>query len=159
MGQPITVVEKASSSNPAILRLETNRPLSGMGHERYHGPPGELRQRPVDELARRLFAAGGVQGVHINGSVVTVTLGGGHKGDGLADIVRELFLHYPSTPTDTVVAPLDEADATPEVLADPADAPSAQESADEAPAPERPEPAEPSADQEIAGIPDAELEG
>lgn len=94
MGQPITVVEKPSVSNPAIVRFETNRPLSGMGHERYEGPPGPLRQRPVDELARRLFASGGVEKVHINGSVVTVTLGGGQTGAGLADVVRELFLHY-----------------------------------------------------------------
>lgn len=94
MGQPITVVEKPSVSNPAIVRFETNRPLSGMGHERYEGPPGELRQRPVDELARRLFAHGGVEKVHINGSVVTVTLGGGQTGAGLGDVVRELFLHY-----------------------------------------------------------------
>src|SRR5204863_9669327 len=91
MGQPITVVEKASTTNPAILRLETNRPLSGMGHERYHSPPGELLQRPVDELARRLLAAGGVEGVHIHGSVVTVTLGGGQPGAGLAATVRKLL--------------------------------------------------------------------
>ena len=32
--------------------------------------------------------------VHINGSVVTVTLGGGRTGAGLGDIVRNLFLHY-----------------------------------------------------------------
>ena len=83
MGQPITVVEKHSTANPAILRLETNRPLSGMGHDRYEGPPGELRQRPVDEVARRLFAAGGVEGIHINGSVITVQLGGGQTGAGL----------------------------------------------------------------------------
>jgi hypothetical protein len=94
MGQPITVVEKRSTANPAVLRFETNRPLSGMGHERYTEPPGELLQRPVDELARRLFAHGGVQSVHINGSVVTVTLGGGRTGDGLADVVRGLFRHY-----------------------------------------------------------------
>jgi hypothetical protein len=101
MGQPITVIETHSTVNPAILRLETNRPLSGMGHERYRQPPTELLQRPVDELARRLFAAGGVEGVHINGNVVTVTLGGGQRGDGLGDIVRELFLHYGGdTPAD-----------------------------------------------------------
>jgi hypothetical protein len=153
MGQPITVIEKASTSNPAILRLETNRPLSGMGHERYHGPPGELLQRPVDEIARRLFAAGGVEGVHINGSVVTVTLGGGQTGAGLGDIVRELFLHYTDSPAEVVAVPLDETDATPEALADPADAPAAQEAADDAQEPTTDAPA----DQEISGIPDAEL--
>ena len=94
LGQPISVVERASSSNPAIVRFTTNRPLSGMGHERYESPPGELRQRPVDELARRLFAAGGVEKVHINGSVVTVTLAGGATGEGLADVIRHLFLYY-----------------------------------------------------------------
>jgi len=94
MGQPITVRETKSTANPAVLRFETNRPLSGMGHERYEGPPSELLQRPVDELARRLFAAGGVEKVHINGSVVTVTLAGGQTGEGLGDVVRHLFLHY-----------------------------------------------------------------
>jgi len=98
MGQPITVLETKSATNPAVRRFETNRPLSGMGHERYEGPPSELLQRPVDELARRLFAAGGVEKIHINGSVVTVTLGGGQTGDGLGDVVRELFLHYRDTP-------------------------------------------------------------
>ena len=93
MGQPITVVEKPSS-NPAVLRLETNRPLSGMGHDRYTQPPPEILDRPVDELARRLFAQGGVESVHINGNVVTVTLAGGRRGEGLADVVRGLFRHY-----------------------------------------------------------------
>ena len=94
MGQPITVVEKPSS-NPAVIRFETNRPLSGMAHERYAVAPGPLLDRPVDELARRLFAAGGVEGVHINSNVVTVSLSGGRTGAGLADIVRGLFRHYP----------------------------------------------------------------
>lgn len=93
MGQPITVVEKRSS-NPAIVRFETNRQLSGLDHERYTAPPPEIYDRPVDELARRLFAAGGVESVHINGNVVTVTLGGGRTGAGLADVIRGLFLHY-----------------------------------------------------------------
>jgi hypothetical protein len=99
MGQPITVLETKSATNPAVLRFETNRPLSGMGHERYEGPPSELLQRPVDELARRLFAAGGVEKVHINGSVVTVTVGGGRTGEGLGDVIRHLFLHYGDEPS------------------------------------------------------------
>jgi hypothetical protein len=93
MGQPITVVEKPSS-NPAVMRFETNRPLSGMGHERYVAPPDPLLRRPVDELARRLFAHGGVTAVHINGAMVTVSLAPGSRGDGMADVVRSLFLHY-----------------------------------------------------------------
>lgn len=124
MGQPITVVEK-SSSNPGVLRFETNRPLSGTGHEHYTGPPSELLDRPVDEIARRLFAAGGVDTVHINGSVVTVSLGRGSHGAGLGDIIRGLFLHYGETPMDTVPVPMDEADATPDMVADPGEAPAA----------------------------------
>jgi hypothetical protein len=130
MGQPITVVEKPSS-NPAILRFETNRPLSGMGHERYVAPPEALLDRPVDELARRLFAAGGVEVVHINGNVVTVTLAGGRTGTGLADVVRRLFLHYPpdaqAAAPAAVTPPTAEADRAPEATADPAESPAAQE--------------------------------
>ncbi len=40
--------------------------------------------------------------MHINGSVVTVTLGGGQTGAGLGDIVRNLFLHYGDAPADAV---------------------------------------------------------
>jgi hypothetical protein len=138
MGQPITVVEH-QSSNPAILRFETNRPLSGMGHERYEAPPAEILDRPVDELARRLFAAGGVAAVHINGSIVTVTLAGGRTGAGLADIVRGLFLHYPPQAASAVTPPTAEADRAPEATADPAEAPAAQEA-------EEPAAAEPSAE-------------
>ena len=81
-----------------------------MGHDRYDAPPGPLRVRTVDELARRLFAAGGVEKVHINGSVVTVRLGGGQTGAGLGDIVRELFLHYGDAPPQPSEALVDEAE-------------------------------------------------
>ena len=93
MGQPITVAEKPSS-NPAILRFETNRPLSGMGHERYESPPSELRQRPVDELARRLFAVPGVRGVHVYSNMVTVDLALSAKPEGIEDIIHGLFTYY-----------------------------------------------------------------
>ncbi len=157
MGQPITVLETTSTSNPAILRFETNRPLSGMGHERYESPPSDLLQRPPDELARRLFAHGGVEKIHVHGSIVTVTVGGGHTGAGLGDIIRNLFLHYGESPDQPMVAPVSDADTSPESLADPGDAPAAQDAADDAPAPDRPAAEAPTADQEIEGIPDAEL--
>jgi Scaffold protein Nfu/NifU N terminal len=140
MGQPITVIEK-QSSNPAMLRFETNRPLSGMGHERYSEPPSDLLQRPVDELARRLFAAGGVEAVHINGSVVTVRLGGGRTGAGLGDIVRGLFLHYgPQAEVTGVTPPTDPADVAPEATADPGQAPAALTAVEPATGGSTPEP-------------------
>jgi hypothetical protein len=97
MGQPITVVEKASQ-RPGIVRFEINRPLSGMGHERYRKDEPVEGNRPVDELARRVFEHGGVDSVHINGSVITVDLSKGGSADGLADVIRELFIYYKEVP-------------------------------------------------------------
>jgi hypothetical protein len=94
MGQPITVVEKPSS-RPGVARFETNRPLTGMGHERYRSVDDIIDDRAVDELARRLFAAGGVESVHVNSNVVTVRLLGDATGAGLLDVIRGLFIHYP----------------------------------------------------------------
>ena len=94
MGQPIIVVEKPTQT-PGIARFELNRSLTGMGHERYESPEAILGERPVDELARRLFDSGGVQAVHANGSVVTVELTEGWKGEDLLDIIRGLYIHYP----------------------------------------------------------------
>ena len=51
MGQPVTVVEEASS-RPGVVRFSTNRVLSGMAHESYSAAPDPLADRPVDELAR-----------------------------------------------------------------------------------------------------------
>ncbi|MGH9116793.1 MAG: hypothetical protein ACRD0A_02615 [Acidimicrobiales bacterium] len=94
MGQPITVVAKPSSTRPNIVRYEINRPLSGMGHERYIAGRPVDDQRPVDELARRLFERGGIDAIHINGSVITVDLAEGGSDDGLIDVIRELFVYY-----------------------------------------------------------------
>jgi hypothetical protein len=104
MGQPITVVEQRSS-RPGVMRFEINRPLTGMGHERYARSDVIEGGRPVDELARRLLATGQIEALHANGSVVTVDLAGGASGEGLADIIRQLFIHYregvvPTVPTD-----------------------------------------------------------
>lgn len=94
MGQPITVVEKPSS-NPGIARFEANRSLTGMGHEHYTSVDDILDDRPVDELARRLFDSGGVTEVHANGSVVTVHLVDGWTGEKLLDVIRGLYIYYP----------------------------------------------------------------
>ena len=109
MGQPITVVE-TRSSRPGTVRFELNRPLSGMGHERWTADAPVEGNRPVDELARRLFAHGGVDAVHINSSVVTVGLGPGATPDGLAAVIENLFRFYPDVPA--AEAPAAEAPAT-----------------------------------------------
>lgn len=94
MGQPITVVEKPSP-RPGVARFETNRSLTGMGHERYGSVDDILDDRSVDELARRLFATGAVETVHVNGSVITVHLTGDRKPGELLDVIRGLYIHYP----------------------------------------------------------------
>lgn len=93
MGQQISVVAKPSA-RPGVLRLETNRSLTGMGHERYAGLADVVDDRPVDQLARRLFEAGGVDGLHVYGNVITVDLARGETGEHLAEVVRGLFVHY-----------------------------------------------------------------
>ena len=93
MGQPITVVEKRSH-RPGVVRFEINRPLTGMGHERYlAGQPIE-GNRPPDELARRLLERGGIEAVHIYDNMITVDLEKGSTDDGLIDVIRDLFRFY-----------------------------------------------------------------
>lgn len=99
MGQSVNVVAK-HSSNPEILRFEINRSLTGMGHERYRSLDDIVLDRPVDRLARRLLEHGGVDGVHVNSSVITVDLGGGYVGEGLQEIIEDLFRFYPDVPSD-----------------------------------------------------------
>ena len=93
MGQLITVTEKPTSRSN-VVRFDLNRSLTGMSHERYVAG-GEIKgDRPVDELARRLFAHGGVQSVHAYSNVVTVELAAGGSSQGLGDIIHGLFTYY-----------------------------------------------------------------
>lgn len=93
MGQLITVTEK-TSNRPNVVRFELDRSLTGMGHERYLSRADANSPRPPDELARRLFDRGGVTGVHIYSNVVTVDLEPGATTDGMAEIIRDLFLYF-----------------------------------------------------------------
>jgi hypothetical protein len=94
MGQPINVVAKPSRT-PGIARFETNRSLTGMGHERYASIDDVLDDRHVDQLARRLFATGIVRSVHVNSGMITVELVDGASGDGLLEVIRGLYIFYP----------------------------------------------------------------
>lgn len=136
MGEIVNVIERPSA-RPGIVRFTTNRALSGMGHDRYVAGQVIDDHRPVDELARRILARGGVASVHINGSVITVDLEKGYDADGIADIVRGLYTYYTATPVEPAADATDATDAETEghgeVVDDVADAPK-EASADDAPA-------------------------
>jgi len=125
MGQSIVVTEKPSS-NRGVVRFETNRALTGMGHEGYLAGDDVWGNRPPDELARRLLAHGGVAGVGINGNVVTVDLEKGFDSSGLKEIVENLYRFYPDADPATAPADALEPEVAPEaapeavVEADPA---------------------------------------
>lgn len=118
MGQPIVVTEKPSSY-PGIVRFETNRALTGMGHERYVAGTEVWGERPPDELARRLLAEPSVQGVQINSNIVTVDLARGYDSQGLREVIENLYIFYPATIADAA-APTegDEATVAPEASAE-----------------------------------------
>ena len=93
MGQPVAVVEKPSTL-PGIVRFETNRTLTGMGHERFASADVAVGPGPAAELARRLFATGKVAGVHVYANVITVDLAKGRDTAGLVDVVRDLHKYW-----------------------------------------------------------------
>lgn len=115
MGQSVTVIAKPST-NSEVLRFEINRSLTGMGHERYSSLDDVTRDRPVDVVARRILEHGGVDSVHVNSSVITVRLAGGSTGDGLQEIIEDLFRFYPDGGVEATgddPAPADTATAAP----------------------------------------------
>ncbi|HEV8299309.1 MAG TPA: hypothetical protein VGQ20_18510 [Acidimicrobiales bacterium] len=92
MGQPVTVIEKPSYRS-GVVRYEINRVLTGMGHEVYRSAPSAGSNRPVDVLARRLFARGGIRSIHVNGSVITIELADSGT-DGIRSIIENLYTYY-----------------------------------------------------------------
>jgi hypothetical protein len=105
MGQPIVVTEKPSSY-PGVTRYETNRAFTGMGHERYRRGTEVWGNRPPDDLARLLLAQDSVDGLQINGNIITVDLAKGYTSEGLQEIIENLYLFYP----DNAAAPEGDAD-------------------------------------------------
>jgi hypothetical protein len=126
MGQLVGVVEKPSSK-PGLVRFVANRNLTGMGHERLHDGETIAGNTPVAELARRLFATGKLDSVHMFMNVVTVDLKKGQTADGLAGIIESLYTYY----RPGVVPPTDE-----ELMAAMAPEPSAAGGASAAPSAE-----------------------
>lgn len=134
MGQSIVVTEKPSS-NRGVVRFETNRALTGMGHERYVSGEEVWGNRPPDELARRLLVLENVAGVQINANMVTVDLQKGFDSTGIVEVIENLYRFYP----DAEDAPAGDAPVAEEPPAEGApaeDAPAEEPVADAAPAAE-----------------------
>lgn len=93
MGQIVTLIEKPSAT-PGVVRYETNRVLSGTGHDRFSSLEDITGNRPVDVLARRLLERGGIESVHVNSNVITVKLGPGGSRAGIDEIIGGLYTYY-----------------------------------------------------------------
>ena len=93
MGQLVAVTEKPSSS-PGIVRFELNRTLTGMGHEHFDSAADAFGPRPAAELARRLFATGQVDAVHVFSNIVTVELARGGSAAPLTDVLTTLYRYW-----------------------------------------------------------------
>src|SRR5688500_8500268 len=96
MGQPIAVVRKPSTRK-GIVRFEINRSLTGMGNERYRSAAEAVGPRPPDELARRLFAAGGdaIAAIHVYSNIITIELRDGTDASvttGFEDVIASLYI-------------------------------------------------------------------
>lgn len=93
MGQLVAVTEKPGAT-AGIVRFETNRSFTGMGHERFTSEADAWGPSPSAEVARRLFATGRVEGVHVYSNMITVDLMNGHTSEGMADMIRELYRYW-----------------------------------------------------------------
>jgi hypothetical protein len=90
------------------LRFETNRTLTGMGHERFSSIADAVGPRPAAALARQLLSTGKVDSVYMYGNIVTVDVGRGNT-DGLADVVRTMYQFWkPGMEMPTFDAPAEE---------------------------------------------------
>ena len=93
MGQLVAVEQKAGGAS-TIVRFETNRSLTGSGHERFTSAAEAKGPRPAAVIARRFFEAGHVSWVHVYGNCITASLEAGASQSGLNEIVRDLYQYW-----------------------------------------------------------------
>jgi hypothetical protein len=111
MGQQVAVTERPSP-RPGVLRFETNRSLTGMGHEHFTSMSDAVGPRPAAALARQLLSTGKVDSVYIYGNIISVDITKGSSADGLGDVVRNMYQYWkPGMDMPTFDAPAEEAPA------------------------------------------------
>jgi len=112
MGQEIKVTERVGTQ-PERVVFDLNRSLTGMGHERYAAGDAVTGDRPPDVLARGLLDDPRVRVVHVYSNTVTVELAPFATSDGLAELIRSLFVYYrPGVEVAEPEAPEAEAEAS-----------------------------------------------
>lgn len=113
MGQPITVINKASNCKE-ILSFELNRSITGMGHRNYffkelaETSARHIKDVPTDDptldiadaLVLKLFTKYGqqdIKSVHLNSNVITMELSPDSAlvPQDVTQFLEELFLYYP----------------------------------------------------------------
>lgn len=109
MGQAVRVVD-TRLIGAVLLRIEIDRSLTGMGHERFvagqlHGSASQ--SRPTEQLAWRLFDSGDVTAVHLFSNMVTLTLvdSSPERIERIGQLVKQLFIHYRPGVLPTAVTP------------------------------------------------------
>lgn len=103
MGQPVAV-KRLASADARVRRFELNRALTGQGHERFASVSQAVGPRPAAEVARRLFATGEVETIHVFSNVVTVRLAPGASGEALAPVLERLYEYWKPGMIPTVAA-------------------------------------------------------
>ncbi len=93
MGQPVAVEEKTSALG-RMVRFETNRSLTGQGHENFVSVESCQGTRPSAVISRRFLESGQVISVHVFSNIVTAQLAPGATQAGLTDIVRDLYQYW-----------------------------------------------------------------
>jgi Scaffold protein Nfu/NifU N terminal len=109
MGQQVAVTERPSP-RPGVMRFETNRSLTGMGHEHFSSISDAIGPRPAAAIARQLLATGKVDSVYVYGNIITVDVTKGYTAEGLGDVVRNMYQYWkPGMDLPTFDAPAEEA--------------------------------------------------
>jgi hypothetical protein len=78
------------------VRFEINRTVSGMGHEVFRSvaEADAAGDAPAADVARRIFAVGGVEAVHIYSNVITVHLGERANAGAIKDAIENMYIFY-----------------------------------------------------------------
>lgn len=77
-----------------MVRFETNRNFTGMGHESFSSMEQAVGNRPVHVIARLLLGTGKVDRVHIYNNIVGIDVAKGYDDSGFADLIANMYEYW-----------------------------------------------------------------